>query len=513
MPLRQLQALIGRLRRVVGAAEQTGPSDAQLLERWVQLRDEAAFEVLLWRHGPLVLGVCRRLLRDAGDAEDAFQATFLTLLRKAASIRRGESVAGWLYRVAYRASLKASAARRASPGSLPDDLPDGASEGDVAWRDLRPVLDEEVNGLPLRYRTAFVLCCLQGKTNAEAAAELGCPVGTVLSRLSWARRRLRERLTKRGVAASAALLGVALTERLVHAAPAALVQATFRAGLEFASGAGGGAVSAKVLTLTQEVLRAMMIARLKTGAAVLAATLMLLGGGAVAYQSWAAERPGTESRGQTPAEPRPARAPAPQKPADAPPQKDYQDAPSQQEGVLLVVGTQLKDKEKCEPERLVEVKVGETLLRFRRLKVGDKVEAGQMLGLIDPTLALNDIAIREADLEAARADATASEKTRDEAMQRYKVLQNLQGRNPAAVTDEEMRGARITYERYAQEAVAKKANVVKAERELSRAQTILRTYEVRSGANGVVTHIFYRPGEAVRKFDAVVRIKVSEEDR
>src|SRR5262245_18731636 len=122
MPLRYLQTLVGRLRREVTAATSSGLSDAHLLERWVQLRDEAAFEVLLWRHGPLVLGVCRRLLRDAQDAEDAFQATFLALLRKAHTIRSLESVAGWLYHVASRVAGHAGRSRRGQPDRLIEDV-------------------------------------------------------------------------------------------------------------------------------------------------------------------------------------------------------------------------------------------------------------------------------------------------------------------------------------------------------------------------------------------------------
>src|SRR5262245_60525855 len=148
MAFGQLNSLVDHLRRLVSAPERSGLGDALLLERWVQLRDEAAFEVLLWRHGPLVLSACKRLLRDPQDIEDTFQATFLTLLRKAGAIRRSEAVAAWLYRVAYRIALRAGAARQAGPELLDADVPAPESETELLWRDLRPVLDEEVNGLP-----------------------------------------------------------------------------------------------------------------------------------------------------------------------------------------------------------------------------------------------------------------------------------------------------------------------------------------------------------------------------
>lgn len=200
-----MRTILRQLRR--DSAPQPGiVSDAQLLARFVKHNDEAAFELLVYRHGPMVLSVCERLLPGASDAEDAFQATFFTLARKAASIGRGKALAAWLYRVAYRICLRARAlasARSARERQLADL---GAAEpayvppDEVAWRDLRPVLDDEVNRLPEKYRAAFVLCCLEGKTNDEAAAQLGCPKGTVLSRLARARERLREALGRRGLA-------------------------------------------------------------------------------------------------------------------------------------------------------------------------------------------------------------------------------------------------------------------------------------------------------------------------
>src|SRR5262249_1811873 len=150
----------------VGAGE---VSDAQLLERFVSQRDATAFEVLLWRHGPKVLGVCRRVLRHTQDAEDAFQATFLLLPRKGGSVGHGQAVARWLYRVAYRVALRAkvlAGKRRTQP--LPEtELAAVAAAPDAGWSDLRPVLDEEVNRLPEKYRTPFILCYLDGKTNEE----------------------------------------------------------------------------------------------------------------------------------------------------------------------------------------------------------------------------------------------------------------------------------------------------------------------------------------------------------
>src|SRR5262249_37021487 len=179
------------------AAAAGEPADDVLLERFTAQREQAAFEALVQRHGPMVLGVCRRVLGHEQDAEDAFQAVFCVLARKAGSIRRGRAVGGWLYAVACRIARQAKASqvrRRMRERELPDvPAPDNPPE--CVWRDLWPILDEEVSRLPERYRRPFVLCHLEGKTNEEAAAELGCAPGTVGSRLTRARQRLRAHLT------------------------------------------------------------------------------------------------------------------------------------------------------------------------------------------------------------------------------------------------------------------------------------------------------------------------------
>ena len=180
----RLDFLIRRLRRVAEQAAD-GATDASLLERFVVGRDEAAFELLLWRHGPMVLGLCRRMLRCEQDAEDAFQAAFLLLARKAASVRRGEAVAGWLYRTAYRIALRVRQtatppAGRRSAGGGAGRVGIGAGSGLAR---LRPVLDDEIHRLPAKYRLPIILCYFQGRTHAEAALELGCPKGTVSVRL------------------------------------------------------------------------------------------------------------------------------------------------------------------------------------------------------------------------------------------------------------------------------------------------------------------------------------------
>jgi RNA polymerase sigma factor (sigma-70 family) len=271
--------------------------DAQLLEQFAASRDEYAFAALLKRHGPMVLAVCRRVLNDAHDAEDACQATFLILARKAGSVCRHASVASWLYGVAYRTALKARAAvarrRRAEREATPARAAEPDADREALWRDLRPVLDEEVARLPEKNRATFVLCYLEGRTTAEAAQALACPRGTVLSRLAWARERLRVRLTQRGITLSAASLTAALTQN----AEAALSPALLRLTVEAAS---SSAASPEVIALAEGVLRTMraskmgVMAGLLLAASVLAGTGLLLG---------ASQQGGNDTKGSRPAAP------------------------------------------------------------------------------------------------------------------------------------------------------------------------------------------------------------------
>jgi RNA polymerase sigma factor (sigma-70 family) len=297
MAAAQLGHVLRHIRNLIGARSETESTDGQLLERFAVQREEAAFGALLQRYGPLVLGLCRRMLPDAQDAEDAFQATFLVLARKAASIRRQQSVGSWLYGVAHRTALRSRAAtarRQAHEESAgdasvnPQDLDDPSAAADR--RELRRVLDEEVQRLPAKYRLPVLLCYLDGKTNEEAATQLGWPKGTVQGRLARARDLLQGRLTRRGVALSAAALGLWLAENAVPAAvPAALGSRTLRAALGFASGNVTAAVSAPVACLAEGTLKAMFIGKVKLVSALL--LLAMIGSGATlfAYHELAAE--------------------------------------------------------------------------------------------------------------------------------------------------------------------------------------------------------------------------------
>src|SRR5262245_12953330 len=205
---------VQHIHKLAGAARVEDLGDGPLLDRFLARRDGEAFAALVRRHGPMVLGVCRRVLRDGHTAEDAFQATFLVLLRRARTLDRRRSLAGWLYTVAYHIALRArtdAERRRRTEAAAGGPHTQGPAEpqAEWRWRELRPVLDEELDRLPEQCRAPVVLCYLEGRTNEEAGRLLGWPVGTVKSRLARARDLLRTRLARRGVT-----LGVPLSAGL-----------------------------------------------------------------------------------------------------------------------------------------------------------------------------------------------------------------------------------------------------------------------------------------------------------
>jgi len=281
----QLAGVLRHLRRLIGPGHAAVQSDGQLLQRFVAERDEAAFTELVQRHGPLVLGVCRRVLGDAHEADDVFQATFLVLTRKARALNQWGSLGNWLYTVAYRLALRARAnvARRRAQERQVEDMPHPAAQ-EEAWRELQPVLDTEVNRLPAKYRAPVVLCYLEGRTNEEAARELGWPAGTVKCRLARARQLLRRRLAGRGALLGSGLLAPALTEQASAAVSAVLLETTLRTATLFAAGeaSAAGTISARAVFLAEGALRTMFVHKLQTVAALLL-TLGLVGAGAGAW--------------------------------------------------------------------------------------------------------------------------------------------------------------------------------------------------------------------------------------
>jgi RNA polymerase sigma factor (sigma-70 family) len=284
--------LLYHLRAALAEQDTAQLPDRQLLERFTHHQEEAAFTTLVRRHGPLVLGVCRRVLPNWHDAEDAFQATFLVLARKADSICKTECVGTWLYQVAYRVAVKARARtatrslheRQASPSSPADPL------AEVTGRELLAVLDEELHHLPERLLAPLMLCYLQGKTRDEATRQLGCSLSTLKRRLEQAKERLRHRLAQRGLALSAALLVTELAESAAPTAIAApLLASTVQAALPFALGktAATGLVAAPAVVLADAVLRAVLMTKLKLAAVLLTVGLAALSAVALVHQAFA----------------------------------------------------------------------------------------------------------------------------------------------------------------------------------------------------------------------------------
>jgi RNA polymerase sigma factor (sigma-70 family) len=296
--------VLHRLRRAALLRDGAGMTDGQLLECFISRREDAAFAALLRRHGPMVWGVCRRVLHSHHDAEDAFQATFLVFVRKAASIVPRERVANWLYGVAHQTALKAraTAARRSGRERQVTEMPEPAVAGPDPWRDLQPLLDQELSRLPDKYRVALVLCDVEGKTRKDAARQLGVPEGTLSGRLARGRAMLARRLARRGLLLSGgALAGLLWPNAASAGMPTAVASSTIQAATLLAAGhAAAGVISAKATALAEGVQQAMVLTKLKAISAVLLGAVVVLSlTGAVAFRAVGADQAGPE-KGATP---------------------------------------------------------------------------------------------------------------------------------------------------------------------------------------------------------------------
>ena len=281
------------LRGVVRAGPVAELSDAALVQRFAQERDEAAFACLVRRHGALVLGVCRRLLGHEQEAEDVFQAVFLVLSKKAGALRDQEAVGPWLLGVAHRLALKArqqSRERREREGRV-DRRPAGNFLDELTVREAQLVLDEELMRLPERERGPLVLCYLQGLTRDEAAQRLGCPLGTLKSRLERARRTLHERLRRRGVALGAVFATLLLDRTSTFAMATDLVTRTVNAGLAFAVDSATGEIGPKAAALAHGMLQAALVNKIK-----IAAACLVMAAACVGSALWFGSRPPVEGQ-------------------------------------------------------------------------------------------------------------------------------------------------------------------------------------------------------------------------
>jgi RNA polymerase sigma factor (sigma-70 family) len=278
----QLDGVIRQLCRVALQDPRGELGDAELLERFLAHRDEGAFEVLVRRHGPMVLGVCHRVLRNQADAEDAFQATFVVFIRKASSIIPRTQVGPWLYGVAHKTALKAKAMsqrrrlKEREAGTAPK-----RTAADDRWASLLEILDAEVNALPERYRTPIVLCDLEGLSYREAAARLGCPQGTLSGRLTRARVLLARRVARHGLPLTAGALVTLLARNASACLSPSVLAGTIRAraGLAGETALSVGAVSTTVASLAEGVLKMLLWSKLKlvTGLVLFVAAAVIAG--------------------------------------------------------------------------------------------------------------------------------------------------------------------------------------------------------------------------------------------
>lgn len=296
--------LIRYLRHTALRQDGAGLTDSELLELYVARGEEAAFEALVRRHGPMVLGVCRRVLRNEADAEDAFQATFLVFVRKAASIRSRNALSSWLYGVAHNTALKAKAmnhkrrVKEREAGITPK-----AQAHEEVCQELQVLLDAAVSKMPDRYRLPIILCDLEGRTIKEAARQLGWPQGTLATRLRRGRAQLAKRVARHGLALSVGVIVAELSHGEALSRPSSvLIYSTAKAASLIANAgqrAAAGAVSTKVAALTAGMLKSMSLTKLKFGMTLMLALAPVVGGW-VAHQTRSAALKGSEEFVKTP---------------------------------------------------------------------------------------------------------------------------------------------------------------------------------------------------------------------
>lgn len=485
MPEIERASILSYLRRVT--AEVGGASDAQLLDRFVANRDEAAFELLVWRHARLVFGVCRRVLHDLHDAEDAFQATFLALARHAGRIAKREAVAGWLHKVAYRTALTArdKRARRdtrekligaAEHLSVPPDTGSSAEN-----QELRRLLDQEIGRLPKRYLAAVVLCYLEGKSVDETAVLLGCPRGTVASRLARARERLRLRLAERGLALTA--VAAVLTEANAAPRPLALIPPLIAAALRctMPGAPADGVLSPRIPALTEEVLHAMFIHKVRTGILVLIAFagILLAGSGlALGLRTTPSAEAEPPDKGEVP-EARAAdrAAQAREKPAAEAPRTVTVSRPMQREAAPYQDYTG-----RLEARRTVEVRPAVSgFVRKVCFKAGAEVKKGDVLFELDSQAAQLTVDKAAAELEIAEAKKKQNDIDLGNA-------RNL--RKQAVVSPEEV-------DKIAQRVVIAEATIKLAKIDVARARLELEATRVTAPMSGNVGRPQVEPGTLV----------------
>jgi RNA polymerase sigma factor (sigma-70 family) len=294
--------ILRQLTRMVEDRQVKNLSDADLLNRYLLRRDSGAFHALVRRHGNMVLSVCRCVLGNEADVEDAFQATFLVLVRKARSIRKRGSLSSWLYGVAHRICLKArstSAKRRKHESQVQQRAPSIEADSPFTWPEVQRLVHDELNQLAERHRAPLILCYLQGKTQDEAATELGLAKTVLRGRLERGRLMLRNRLRRRGLGPAALLVISAWPVSAASASvPHALLSATVASAALLA--AGSSALPAPLAGLVEGAVQSMMLTKVKMAASMLLAAFLICG--FVGLWTWQAGATAGVARGHNPAE-------------------------------------------------------------------------------------------------------------------------------------------------------------------------------------------------------------------
>jgi RNA polymerase sigma factor (sigma-70 family) len=297
MATSSINNVIQQVRKTILASDAIGLTDGQLLTYFIEQQDDAAFAALVRRHGPMVWGVCCRLLQSHHDAEDAFQATFLVLVHKAGSVMPREMVANWLHGVACTTANRARVARakRHSREMQVKEMPEPETAVPAVWTDVKPVLDLELSHLPVKYRVVLLLCDMEGKTRKEVARQLGLPEGTVAGQLARARTMLAKRLSKRGVVLSGGSLALGLSQNGAPACvPPSVVSTTIHVATSVAAGktVAAAVISAEVATLAEGVLTTMFLSKLKLALAGLFVICALSAGVARFAFAWGGNEAG-----------------------------------------------------------------------------------------------------------------------------------------------------------------------------------------------------------------------------
>ncbi|MCE9568324.1 MAG: sigma-70 family RNA polymerase sigma factor [Planctomycetes bacterium] len=379
MATSQMSIFLQHLRTTL-AGDANEVRDGELLNRFTKSRDDAALTALVQRHASLVWGVCCRLLHNRHDAEDAFQATFLVLVRKAATIQNKELVANWLYGVAQQTAvrLKAMAAKQGVRERQVIDMPEPA-EAEARVDDLLPLLDQELSRLPEQFRNLIVLCDLEGKTRKEVAQQLGCPEGTIASRLARARAMLTKRFARHGLTVSGAAVAAVLSQSVASAsAPACLIGSTIKAASLMAAGqvASSGLISAKVVALTEGVVKAMFVNKIKSVLSAVLVGSMVLGGAGTGVSL----SNGAKAVAQSEAKPLVALVAAPVEPPKLEAQK------KEVEEKLQQLRKQLQE---LEARKVAEDKLQQLLKQLHELEAKRAVEAKKAVETPKPALPVN----------------------------------------------------------------------------------------------------------------------------